>query len=1661
MGTLRAFGNPGHPPSAARCPRLARCGLVLLVLLAASPPVYAQAAAAERAKAEEPTPGRPLPPAEERARYRIYESFERRFEPVIGPLENTIGQLPSGWSHASTGGVRIRFNETYEGPYEGVKALRVQVPSVGGGGRGQLEYAPVPLKRGEVLRLGLALRGLPDSEIIVGLRSGSDATKQYFSQRIRPTAAWADGQLVFESTVEDENAVFFIALEKPGAVEIDRLTLQPFSGTRMLALGAEDQSPNLLPSSSFPDGVHAPWVALDAEIAETDPGVIGPSGVVALRLQGDGASLSVPFDSEGPGNYTFSLFLRGAVSEQPASLIVSPPSGNPLVYPFNQTVFPETEWRRFVATIPVQNNLDGYLLARIVVHGDNALWIDGMQVEKSDRMSLFSRTGPAELILQPVNPYGLAFENEPLGLRVSIIGDVGQVARVEGQLFDLEENAYPTGALPVKSTRAVRKTLVLKQRGEPDFGSYRVELRAYDAAGAPVSRPAEILLHRIRVPVKHDEPLVRSPFGIRFGRIEADAKSLGVARAIGFKWVRDQHAFAWRRLAPDPETWNFDPADRAAELYAGYQMNVVGVVGPAPEWAVDQPPGLPVNLPLIPRDRASWEAAVGRIVERYGDRVKWWEPWPQPYGEETIAALSLEPKPDDPDAVNIQAQRGGPEDYVALLRALQAAAGVAGRDVRVLAPVDLSGERVYTRQVIAEGLLDAAPVGIFAGGFPAGSTRQGLVDAMGWFSAQSRGKPLWWSELQPSEPWLLSSYRHVPPWESDPSPRTAAREAVRLYLEAMSAGVEKVFVPGFAVDAFKDLWLPSVRIFNVDGRLNATAPAISALAWHIESRPFREFGTIAEAIELYSFFDRETTVAVAFPRREARMLLQELPDGLVARGLFGNVLEAPFEIGPDPVYFQSEDFTPPQLQFFLREQAAEGIALSESLRAEEEARQVAAAREQARMRRSSGVAPPRETDDDGRTPEQRAALAAARQRLAGLDGRSAEEVVTDRMARLKAQLDAKSRGPSPVASGETLAPGQVYDELFEGPDPLSGEAAREGERVMEAAAVVQSMTASAESARPQSASPEARPGRKNPSALEAAAARLAEEIAGEPEAEESIVAKPENRPPSSGGSARTREVTYSSRDAHPPEETGPKRRAWELEEPSVSPIDAEGRIRAPGGGGGSGEPMVAVVEEARSAEDEAGLAESAGIEPDSARGETDSARVMPGPPIAESGEAKPGVVAAPERSRPQPQPEPELEPEATTPAPRAEGVAERRIGRPQRPEADEAPSAPVEEPLAEVTAEIGAGDTPEPEPPVVEVVPPPPAAFPESTPPLELGELGWVGFWRLELERGRPVLVELHKDRSVSVSWVNTPHGFEPRAGTWEGVEPNVRILWDDGAAALLQPASDKGFVYAEFPTQDPQRVPPRHVSTARYATADAVAVWKPVMIEEFEGEELDETRWTPTLPAPWSTLPTGSGFSPENVWLDTGRAILAAKDEPIRVSGLTRQYQGAALTTFGRFAHRFGYFEIRCIMPHGRGLHTRFRLLSEEAPYEITVFEVLGQQSDQIRFHARGPAGISLNPEFSESWTGTDFSLSYSDIGVKWLPRMMIFYVDGVERARYAGNIPDVSLSLAVELLVGSESSGPVSGWTNFPSYMLIDRIRVWELAEPEAPAAAAPAVP
>jgi beta-glucanase (GH16 family) len=181
---------------------------------------------------------------------------------------------------------------------------------------------------------------------------------------------------------------------------------------------------------------------------------------------------------------------------------------------------------------------------------------------------------------------------------------------------------------------------------------------------------------------------------------------------------------------------------------------------------------------------------------------------------------------------------------------------------------------------------------------------------------------------------------------------------------------------------------------------------------------------------------------------------------------------------------------------------------------------------------------------------------------------------------------------------------------------------------------------------------------------------------------------------------------------------------------------------------------------------------------------------------------------------------------------------------------------------------------------------------------------------------------------------------------------------------------------------------------------------------------------------------------------------ITARKQNTAGTDARTYPYASGLLTTGGvdgqaaaGFTFTHGYAEARIKIPKGQGLWPAFWMLPasrHDGNGEIDIMEVIGSDpvTHEMHYHVHG------NHEGKAWHSGIDLSQDYHVYAVDWQADHIAFYVDGIERWRYAdaASIVNEPMYLMLNLAVGGQWPGAPDATTQFPATMSVDYVRVWQ---------------
>ncbi len=229
---------------------------------------------------------------------------------------------------------------------------------------------------------------------------------------------------------------------------------------------------------------------------------------------------------------------------------------------------------------------------------------------------------------------------------------------------------------------------------------------------------------------------------------------------------------------------------------------------------------------------------------------------------------------------------------------------------------------------------------------------------------------------------------------------------------------------------------------------------------------------------------------------------------------------------------------------------------------------------------------------------------------------------------------------------------------------------------------------------------------------------------------------------------------------------------------------------------------------------------------------------------------------------------------------------------------------------------------------------------------------------------------------------------------------------------------------------------------------------------DEFDGNALDATKWSPELGANFGTQQLDYDTdSAENIALDgNGMLVITAKKET-RGSSL---YTSGRINSRGKFARTYGKFEARLKIPTGQGMWPAFWMLGDDYAKagwpgcgEIDIMENRGSERTICHGSLHGP-GFSGGDALSSRAvlpSNVAFADDFHVFAIEWEEGKIRWYVDGTlyqtrsqeKLARGTTWVFDHPFFIILNLAVGGAFGGNPDDKTVFPQSLLVDYVRVY----------------
>lgn len=218
---------------------------------------------------------------------------------------------------------------------------------------------------------------------------------------------------------------------------------------------------------------------------------------------------------------------------------------------------------------------------------------------------------------------------------------------------------------------------------------------------------------------------------------------------------------------------------------------------------------------------------------------------------------------------------------------------------------------------------------------------------------------------------------------------------------------------------------------------------------------------------------------------------------------------------------------------------------------------------------------------------------------------------------------------------------------------------------------------------------------------------------------------------------------------------------------------------------------------------------------------------------------------------------------------------------------------------------------------------------------------------------------------------------------------------------------------------------------------------WKLSFRDEFNGRSLNRKVWTDQYHF-GRKHNTENYYGPDQFQVVEGCLVIRADRKAVE----GYEYVSGVVTSLGSFVQTYGVFEIKARLPKGRGYWPALWMIpaSKGWPPEIDIMEFLGHEPDKVYMTAHWKDEKGERRIFGRPYKGPDFTKEMHVFSVLWTQEELVWFVDGVERARSKEGVPHVPMYVVANLGVGGSWPGMPDSETVFPGAMEIDYIRCWK---------------
>lgn len=215
---------------------------------------------------------------------------------------------------------------------------------------------------------------------------------------------------------------------------------------------------------------------------------------------------------------------------------------------------------------------------------------------------------------------------------------------------------------------------------------------------------------------------------------------------------------------------------------------------------------------------------------------------------------------------------------------------------------------------------------------------------------------------------------------------------------------------------------------------------------------------------------------------------------------------------------------------------------------------------------------------------------------------------------------------------------------------------------------------------------------------------------------------------------------------------------------------------------------------------------------------------------------------------------------------------------------------------------------------------------------------------------------------------------------------------------------------------------------------------------DEFNGSSVDTSKWNYWFLGKWRDAYNDSNM----IRLDgVGHLVIEIQHHGDSV------FTGM-LNTNGKFAQKYGYFEVRAKLPTVSGQWSAFWLLSNQFgdtdseklnPAELDIYEymvdgVYNSLSSTVWLGGYGP-GLTRLAHGGVSTYG--IANGFHTFGLEWTPNKYIFNVDGYKTLEVDSAVSQVPEYVILSIEIQKSIAGPIS-LNALPDSLVVDYVRVYK---------------